>query len=239
MKILLALLICALAPSAFGQTPQTCRNTLLDPHFRVPTQISVGQGPAFGPRSVVPLFSENGMDFYGLDRVRSQTGEPISENGAWIVGVFEDEGLRETESQLLMRRLRNPHLSADYASGLKYVVVDMELADNPDSDKAWLRCIQTTRPLSKCPDPPQVPTVWDVAYFQPQQCILTTEARVLLLDDSLPGIAYTYRQYKAPPDLTFQPSLLKAANIMLRGFETEDDKKDSAPGQKSAPRKRQ
>ena len=168
------------------------------------------------------------MDFYGLDRMKYQTADPISENGAWIVGVFEDENLRETEAQLLTQRIHNPHLNADYASSLKFVVVNMELADDRESEKykAWLKCSSRTSSESKCPYPPQVPTVWDVSYFQPQECVITTEARGLLFDDSLPGIAYTYRQYKAPMPLSFQPSLFKAANIMLEKFKTGDGIKE-------------
>jgi hypothetical protein len=77
MKVLFVLLMLVGVPATFGQTrqPQDCKRALTDPHFRIPAQISVGQGPVWGARTVVPLFSENGMNFYGLDRMKSQTGE--------------------------------------------------------------------------------------------------------------------------------------------------------------------
>jgi len=51
--------------------------------------MSVNQGPGMGAHTVLPLFSENGMDFYGLDRMKSLTGVPISENGAWALSSSE------------------------------------------------------------------------------------------------------------------------------------------------------
>ncbi|MBW4028705.1 MAG: hypothetical protein HIU93_15120 [Acidobacteria bacterium] len=228
MKVLPVILLSAFTSATFGQIPQDCRRAVSVSDFRIPAQIRVGQGPALGARNVTRLFSENGMDFYGLGRMHSQTGEPISENGAWIVGVFEDENRREAEAQHLTERIHNPHLTADYSSDLKFVVAKIELVDDRESAKykAWLECSRHTSSEAKCPFPAQVPIVSEVFYFQPQECVISAETRGLLFDDSLNGIAYANRQYQAPPPLSFQPSLFRASTIMLDRFETEDQVKE-------------
>lgn len=226
MKELLALLALLGAQTALCQTPQLCKKALSDPHFRPPAQIQVNQGPGIGERTVLPLFSENGMDFYGLDRKKAPSGQAIYENAAWILGVFEDENLRQPAIQLLRQRIGNPNLDADYATGLKFVLVDMEIADDRGSEKykTWLKCSSLTSSEKKCPYPSQVPTLFGVQYYQPQDCLLTNEARGLLFEDDLPGIARTYRQYQAPPLPPYLPSLLKAASLMMERLKAEDEK---------------
>jgi hypothetical protein len=223
MKTLLVILTMYIASTAFSQTPQQCKQAFSDLHFRPPAQMSVNQGPGMGAHTVLPLFSENGMDFYGLDRMKSLTGVPISENGAWVVVVFGDESLREAEAQHLMQRLQNPNLKTDYASGLKFVMVSMELKDDHGSEryKEWLKCSSVTSSASRCPYPTQVPMVSDVFYYQPQQCI-TNDPKAwggfLLFDDS----QYSNSQYNKAHPLSFQSSLLKAANMLLEKFKIED-----------------
>jgi hypothetical protein len=227
MKELLALLALLGAQTGLCQNPQLCKKTLLDPRFRPPAQIQVNQGPGIGERTVLPLFSENGMDFYGLDRKKAPSGQAIYENAAWILGVLADENLRQSAAQLLMQRIGNPNLDANYAAGLKFVLVDMEIADDRESEKykTWLKCSSLTSSQKKCPYPAQVPTLFVVQYYQPQNCVLTDEARGLLFEDDLPGIARTYRQYQAPPIPPYLPSLLKAANLMMEKFNAEDEKR--------------
>jgi hypothetical protein len=216
MKIHALALLLTVCPVAPCQTLEQCEKSLLDTHYRTNDQIAVGRPGAWGMRTVVPLFSDGGIDFYGVDRIKSVTGQPIYEDGAWVVAVIEDERLRESEAAELLTRLRNPHLAPDYAVGLKYLVVYSELGDDRDSEplKSWMKCI-SSGPASKCQYPDQVPQISEVSYFQTHQCLIRSESRELLFPDHQPRTI----------PLPFAPMILKATNMMLQRFHAEDSQK--------------
>ena len=88
--------------SRFGRSrtgAQECKKAVSDEHYRPPSEMAVGQERAYGSRLVSPLFSAVGIDFYALGRLRYPSGEFVDDDGAWIVAVITNEGVRQAEVQ--------------------------------------------------------------------------------------------------------------------------------------------
>jgi hypothetical protein len=224
MKVALAILAVFLNSIVFGQDLAACRQAIADPQYQVPASLAFGSRGFYQARSLVFLFSLDGLDFYGAERSKYLGGEPRDENGAWIIGVFRDENIRRAEIPQLMMRLSNPNLAIDYASGVKYMVAFVELGMDRDSEpfKAWMRCNQKTSSQEKCPVPRDVPMVSEVDYYQPNQCIRPSVPG-LLFSDSNPKTAYPRATYTSPAlPISLQKDLSQAAGQMLERFKNED-----------------
>jgi len=184
--------------------------------------MAVGQERAYGSRLVSPLFSAGGIDFYALGRLRFPSGEFVDDDGAWIVAVIANEGVRQAEVQHLMERIHNPHLSPDYASGLKFIIVKMGLSEDREKARDWLQCtIHHPGSSAACVYPDRVPAVTSVSYQQPKQCITDDPKEFggfVLFDDQ----QYSNSRYNFDHPLSFQQSLVKAANLVLSKNKSED-----------------
>ena len=99
LRILFTFFISCLASVALGQGAQECKKAVSDEHYRPPSEMAVGQERAYGSRLVSPLFSAVGIDFYALGRLRYPSGEFVDDDGAWIVAVITNEGVRQAEVQ--------------------------------------------------------------------------------------------------------------------------------------------
>jgi hypothetical protein len=89
MKVALAVLTALLASGASGQNSALCRQAIEDPNFQMPVSLAFGQPTAVQARSLVLLFSQDGLDFYGPERSKYLTGQSMNENGAWILEFSE------------------------------------------------------------------------------------------------------------------------------------------------------
>jgi hypothetical protein len=224
MKVALTVLTALLASGASGQNTALCRQAIEDPTFQMPGSLAFGQPTAVQARSLVLLFSQDGLDFYGAERSKDLTGKPMDENGAWIVGIFRDENSRRAEIPQLMMRANNPNLDIDYASGIKYMVAFLELQMDRDSEpfKMWMKCNTKTSSQLKCPIPHDVPMLSEISYYQPNQCI-RPRVSGLLLHDAAPRESYPRVGYESPAaPISLQRDLSKAADLMLERFKGED-----------------
>jgi len=101
------------AMTAFGQDMESCKQAILDPNYQVPPTLQIGDASYQQTRRITLLFSKDGIDFYGADRAKALLGDPLDENGAWIVGIFRDENARRAEIPQIMMRTNNPNLVND------------------------------------------------------------------------------------------------------------------------------
>lgn len=219
-----AAVVLMFAMTAFGQDMASCKKAIFDPNYQVPPTLQVGDASYQQVRPITFLFSKDGIDFYGADRPRTIYGVPMSDNGAWIVGIFRDETARRAEIPQIMMRAANPNLANDYASGIKYFVAFMELQMDRDSEpfKAWMKCNTKTSSQLKCPIPHDVPLLSEIRYYQPNECIRPTVLGELLRD-ATPRTPYQRVGYVSPAvPLSIQNDLTKAAYLMLDRFKAED-----------------